>query len=147
MNPSDDNEEGLGTLLLMAVSITGLCIFAVWLFTGCAIAGSRTLSDAANPLRALLENGADTTDPRILAALQLTRYGVLCIVAGLIFGAVTKFRSGWGLSIAGAGLGMILLAWTIQEFWWIGLLSIAAYAVYKVYNRLNPNCPTESLLE
>ena len=146
MNP-DDNEEGLGTLLLMAAVLAGLCMCAVWLCTGCASGAGRVMTDSVNPLRALLENGADETDPRILAALQLTRYGVLCIVAGLIFGAVTRFRSGWGLSVAAAGLGMILLAWTIQELWWLGLLTIGGYAAYKVYNRLNPNCPTEGLLE
>lgn len=147
MNPGDDNGEELGTLLLMAVMLGGLCMLAVWLFTGCAVGPSRSISDAANPLQALLKNDADTTDPRVLAALQLTRYGVLCIVGGLVFGAVTRFRSGWGLSIAAAGLGMILLAWTIQELWWVGLLTVAGYAAYKIWNYFNPNVETEGLLE
>ena len=86
-------------------------------------------------------------NPRIVAAISLTRYGVLAIVGGLIFGAVTKFRSGWGLSVAGAGLCMILLAWTIQELWWLGLLTVAGYFGYKLWNHFNPNVKTEGILE
>ena len=140
------HSDGLSGILVVVAVIAFLLIMVF--FTGCASSAiGERISRAGNPLGDLITGNADTTDPRVIAAVQLTRWGVLCVVGGIIFGAVTKFRSGWGLSIAGAGLGMILLAWTIQEWWWLGLLSVAAYAAYKVHNRFNPNCRTEGLLE
>ena len=88
-------------------------------------------------------------DPLVLAALELTQYGVLLIVTGLVFGALTKFRTGWGKALVAAGTGMILLAWTFQHPYlpYAALLTLAAYAAYKLHNRLNPRTPTEPLLD
>lgn len=89
------------------------------------------------------------TDPLVLAALELTQYGVLLIVAGLVFGALTKFRTGWGKALVAAGIGMILLAWTFRHPYlpYAALLTLAAYAAYKLHNRLRKNQPTEPLLD
>jgi hypothetical protein len=122
------------------------------LLAGCASAPSG--SALTSPLGGLLAGSAPTAesaaplDPMIAAALSMTRWGVLLIVGGLIFGAFTRFRTGWGLSLAAAGILIILLAWTFRHPWtpWLGLLTILAYAGYKIYNRLNPNVPTEPLM-
>ncbi|MCC5808636.1 MAG: hypothetical protein JJU00_20080 [Opitutales bacterium] len=89
------------------------------------------------------------TDPLVIAALQLTEYGVTLIVIGLVFGALTKFRTGWGKALVASGIGMILLAWTFDHPYlpYAALLSLAAYAAYKLWNRLNPTVPTEPLLD
>jgi hypothetical protein len=87
-------------------------------------------------------------DPMQAAGGQLNRYGVALIAIGLIFAALTRFRTGWGLSIAAAGFLMTILAWTYDQWWtpWLGLGTILAYAGYKVWNWRNPNVETEKLL-
>jgi len=83
------------------------------------------------------------------AAITMTRIGVLLVAGGLIFGAFTRFTTGWGLSLAAAGILMILLAWTFRQAWvpWVGLGTIVAYGGYKIWNRLNPNVETGPLFK
>jgi hypothetical protein len=85
----------------------------------------------------------------VSAAISMTRIGVLLCAGGLIFGAFTRFQTGWGLSLAAAGILMILLAWTFRQAWvpWVGLGTIVAYGGYKIWNRLNPEVETEPLLK
>lgn len=84
-------------------------------------------------------------DPMKQAAMRMTRYGVSFIVIGVVFAAFTHFRTGWGVSLAAAGLLMIILAWTFEKPWapWVGLSTIVAYASYKIWNRVNPKTETE----
>lgn len=137
-------------LLVVALLLLFL-LGLVLLSSGCAGGGAGRLFELPNPLGRALPgavNGAEP-DPLVLAALQMTRWGVLCIVGGLVFGAFTRFRSGWGLSLAAAGTLMILLAWTFSHPLtpWAALLTVLAYAGYKIYNRLNPQVPTEGVWE
>ena len=112
------------------------------------------LRSASGAIRRVIPGTGETaeaplTDPLVLAALELTQYGVLLIVAGLVFGALTKFRTGWGKALVAAGVGMILLAWTFQHPYlpYAALLTLAAYAAYKLHNRLRKDQPTEPLLD
>jgi len=87
-------------------------------------------------------------DPMQSASVQMTRYGVILIGIGVLFAAVTRFRTGWGISAALAGVLMILIAWTFEQTWapWLGLGTIAAYAGYKIWNWGSSNVKTENPL-
>jgi hypothetical protein len=112
------------TLLLL------LCLLA-----GCSTSPVQSVTDR------LFGDGEDTEEvvhqnPIEKASSKMTQYGVACIVLGLVFGAFTSFRTGWGTSLAAAGALMLLLAWAFAQPWvpWIGLSTVIAYAGYKVYN-------------
>lgn len=138
-------EYGPLTLILLAFLVVLL------LSSGCGT--TNAIKDAKGPIDSIIAatvgEGNAQQDPFLSAAVGMTRIGVLLIAGGLVFGAFTKFSSGWGLSAAAAGVLMILLAWTFRQPWlpWMGLLTILAYAGYKVYNRLNPEVATEALHE
>jgi hypothetical protein len=131
----------LGILIILLLVLTPI---------GCTV----TPTNIANPLLRLLPSTGETaaeiaTDPLILAAIQFTRAGVLMIIAGLLWGTLTKFRTGWGRALIASGISCILLAWTFQHpaTPWIALLCLIGYALYKLHNRLNPSQPTEPLLD
>jgi len=125
-------------------------LIAIVFLAGCASPPDFSQGSPLNLLRGgpqLSEEQA--ADPMISAAVSMTRIGVLLCAGGLVFAAVTRFRTGWGLSIAAAGFLMILLAWTFSQPWvpWVGLATVVAYGGYKIYNKVNPNVETEHLLQ
>jgi len=136
---------------VVSLPIIVAILVAMFLLSGC-LSVPPTGNALTTPLGGLLtgsaQDGGGVANPMVAAALSMTRWGVLLIVGGLVFGAFTRFRTGWGLSLAAAGVLMILLAWTFQHPLtpWLGLLTILAYAGYKLYNRFNPNVTTEPLL-
>jgi len=118
--------------------------------TGCASPVTKRAGEAISGWwkgSAAVEEPA--ADPFTEAAHTFTRYGVILIAGGLIFGAFTRFSTGWGTSAAAAGFLMIVLAWTFRQVWvpWVSLGTILAYGGYKIYNRLNPHLETEPLLK
>jgi hypothetical protein len=124
--------------------------FLVLLCSGCGTTSA--IKEAKGPIDGLLSSGGGEDagqDPFSSAAAGMTRVGVLIIAGGLVYGALTRFTSGWGLSLAAAGILMILLAWTFSQPWlpWMGLITLLAYGGYKVWNRMNPNIETESILK
>ncbi|MCC5841497.1 MAG: hypothetical protein JJT96_15390 [Opitutales bacterium] len=142
------------TLSLRDIIVWTLGILAILLF-GLGNAGcTATAPTLGNPLLRLLPATGETapeitTDPLILAAIQFTRAGVLMIIGGLLWGTLTKFRTGWGRALIASGISCILLAWTFQHpaTPWLALLCLLGYALYKLHNRLNPRTPTEPLLD
>jgi hypothetical protein len=142
------------TLSRRDIIVWTLGILAILLFGLGNVGCTASASSVANPLLRLLPSTGETaaeiaTDPLILAAIQFTRAGVLMIIAGLLWGTLTKFRTGWGRALIASGVSCILLAWTFQHpaTPWIALLCLLGYALYKLHNRLNPTLPTEPLLD
>jgi hypothetical protein len=116
--------------------------------TGCSTNPVSGLFDwAKSPIESVVNGPLDVNDPLVQSAIAFTRFGVLMVVGGLVFGGLTKFRSGVGLTFVWMGLALILLAWTIQQFWWLALCIGLSFAVYKLYNWLNPDVETENILE
>jgi len=108
------------------------------LFFGCMgpVAPAKKASQAAETFIAAPQDGATPTEE---AAHWLTRIAVVLIAVGLLFAAVTRLSTGFGVSIAAAGLGMLLLAWTVEQWWvpWLSLLSVIGYGVYWVMGKVN----------
>jgi hypothetical protein len=141
-------------LLWLIISLGCLIV----LVSGCA---SWTTGQAKNPISRAISNlttgpsqSQESPDVVIVPAYisqvsePLNRYGVALIAIGLIFGALTRFRSGWGLSFAAAGVLMVLFAWTWEQWWapYLGVSTILSFAIYKAYNFLNPSVKTEPIL-
>lgn len=101
-----------------------------------------------NPLRKQDNNEVVQADPMQAASSQITQYGVILIGIGVLFAALTRFRTGWGISAALAGVLMILIAWTFEQMWapWLGLGTIVAYAGYKIWNWGSDKAETENPL-
>jgi len=119
------------------------------LLAGCASPPDFSRGSPLSGLTGGPQTQEERQDPMVSAAISMTRIGVLLCAGGLIFGAFTRFQTGWGLSLAAAGILMILLAWTFRQAWvpWVGLGTIVAYGGYKIWNRLNPEVETEPLLK
>lgn len=119
-------------------------VLLLLLLTGCA-----TTKPVTQPLVDFFTGGTEEVvedrDPIEEASYKMTRYGVICIALGAIWGAFTRFRTGWGLSLAAAGVIMILIAWTFDQPWapWAGLSTLVAYGFYKYHNKMNPDTETE----
>lgn len=73
--------------------------------------------------------------------------GTWLVLIGVIVGVLTRFRTGWGLSLAASGVCVLLLAWAFNHSWlpWLGLSAVVAYVAYKVYNRASTKMETERL--
>lgn len=115
-----------------AVLAGTLC--GVLLFGGCLgtpAPAVRTAQKTAHAFTAAPQDGATSTQQ---AAHYLTRIAIGLIAIGLIFAAVTRLSTGLGVSIAAAGLGMLLLAWTVEQWWvpWLSLLTVIGYGGYWV---------------
>jgi len=85
--------------------------------------------------------------PMETASRTSVRVGTFLLIGGILFSVLIR-GSGWGLSLAAAGIICILMGWLFDQWWapWLGAASVVAYAVHKIYNRLDPNQETEPLL-
>jgi len=114
-----------------------ILFFILVLLTGCA-SSPIDFSDI-NPFGG--SKNEDTgevvpANPIQAAGNQLNRYGVILTAGGILFAVITKGRTGWGWSTAGAGVIMIMLAWAFDQWWvpYLGLITILGYVGYKIWN-------------